>query len=235
MRDVNIILRRGDQPVAPTMGRRALSMAPLILAFACIACSSVLGPYYLRQGKRDFEKSDYPHARAQFEKAIQNDPEQAEALYYLGRCYEEEKNFDQALSRYRQVVALDPRHREARGRLAENYYQAGLDPLAIREYQLLLLENPEDSQALFRLGNLAYRQDKYPAAAAYFQRVLQLNPEEARAYFNLGVIYGYDLGDPARARDYFQQYLARVSTGESSDQARAWLQGPESPATEVLP
>jgi len=210
---------------------------PLAAALAVFAagCAPLLSNYYQDQGMRKFRAGDYARAQNLLEQAVSRDPERVEALYYLGRCYEEEKNFDQALSRYRQVVALDPRHREARGRLAENYYQTGLDPLAFREYQLLLLENPEDSQALFRLGNLAYRQDQYPQAAAYFQRVLELNPEEARAYFNLGVIYGYDLGDSARARDYFQQYLARVSTGESADQARAWLQGPESPATEVLP
>lgn len=83
-----------------------------------------------------------------------NFPDNAEAHYALGRCYDEKGRTCDAISEYSEVLNLNPEHVQAHIRLAVIYSIVGgkvsasshlvkarkIDPNAIFDFHVLLLE-----------------------------------------------------------------------------------------------
>ena len=60
----------------------------------------------------------YEKAEKAFKSAGKIDPKYSEALFGLGRAYENLKQYELAASHYAQTVASDPEHKEAQDHLA---------------------------------------------------------------------------------------------------------------------
>jgi tetratricopeptide (TPR) repeat protein len=68
---------------------------------------------------------------------------------------------------------------------------------------------PEDINALNHRGAALMRINRYDEAAADYEKILLIRPKEAHALFNLGLIHKYGFQNKEKARDYFQQALAK--------------------------
>lgn len=73
--------------------------------------ASNLGWFYFKDLK-------YEKAEKAFKSAVKIDPKYTEALFGLGRAYENLKQYELAASHYAQTVASDPEHKEAQDHLA---------------------------------------------------------------------------------------------------------------------
>ncbi|MCH6580188.1 MAG: tetratricopeptide repeat protein, partial [Nitrospinae bacterium] len=73
--------------------------------------ASNLGWFYFKDLK-------YEKAEKAFKSALKIDPKYTEALFGLGRAYENLKQYELAASHYAQTVASDPEHKEAQDHLA---------------------------------------------------------------------------------------------------------------------
>lgn len=80
----------------------------------------------------------YEQAIAAFEKAVTAEPDNADALTYLGFSYRKLGDFEASLDWYARALAADPEHRGATEYLGELYLQMGDVPRA--KAQLARLE-----------------------------------------------------------------------------------------------
>jgi outer membrane assembly lipoprotein YfiO len=81
----------------------------------------------LLYAKGFFEAPDYPSARREFEKLLKSykdSPQAPEAQYYLGRCYEEERDYYAAFLAYRKGIQIYP-STERFNEILERMYQMG--------------------------------------------------------------------------------------------------------------
>ena len=78
----------------------------------------------VREGVRLVYKNDNEGAKQLFIKAIELDPENAEAWFQKANCYADENNYPQAVSDYSEAIRLNPNYADAyfnRGQI--KYYQ----------------------------------------------------------------------------------------------------------------
>ena len=64
---------------------------------------------YLHRGDAYFEKEEYDKAIAEFSRAIELDPNYAEAYYKRGVAYLRKDKYDEAIADLTKAIELDPR------------------------------------------------------------------------------------------------------------------------------
>jgi tetratricopeptide (TPR) repeat protein len=97
----------------------ALALISLLL-LACASCTATKpGPIEL--GIQNFEAQEYDTARTLFETALTKEPENPQAVYYLGRIALQSGDLDGAIVRLEQAVALDDANSEYHFRLGVAY------------------------------------------------------------------------------------------------------------------
>jgi tetratricopeptide (TPR) repeat protein len=176
---------------------------------------------YFSRGNAYKSENKYELAYADFNKAIELDPNYAQAYYNRGTAFMEENKHDQALADFNKAIKLDPNFPLAynnRGNvfLNENKYE-----LALADFNKAIELNPGLSQAYNNRGNVFANIKKYDEALADFRKAIELNPNNAKAYNNRGNalanISKYDqaLVDFSKAIElnpnYFEAYFNRGS------------------------
>lgn len=198
-----------------------------VSAVAVLACLACLWPGTLGAEQEEpvalFRSGRYDEAREAFAERLSRQPDDPEALYYMGRLAREG-----AKSRgyFERLLEVHPDHDladEALYELAEGDYAGpqGLYLRARRRYEHLLESHPESPlspRARYRIGliHLVLRQPD--SAAVAFQELLRRSPTSEMAPFaRLGV-----------AESYAQ--MGRL--GEALEAAQAVLAGGPSPVAE---
>jgi len=78
---------------------------------------------------------DFPDAARWLERAVAESPNDAEAVYYLGRAYYVRNSFDQAIAAFRRALELDPRFAKAENNLGLAYAAKNRPDLAEAAYR----------------------------------------------------------------------------------------------------
>jgi type IV pilus assembly protein PilF len=159
-----------------------------------------LGAEYLRQGKLDL-------AREKLEKALQQDPQLADAHTYAALVYDQLGEVDKAERHYQKSLRLAPGQattlnlygaflcRNQREHEAEQYFaQAAKD----KRYR-----TPE--VALTNAGVCLLRKEDREAAEGYFRQALVANPRFPDALWHMSRVT-YETGDYLHARAFIQRY-----------------------------
>ena len=145
-------------------------------------------------------------AIAAYQKAIQLEPNFAEAYGGLGVIYWRTGNLDAAIRHCQKAIKIAPENIEFHQNLTRIYWQNGRYDAAAVGYKIILELNPSDENALHHLGLILLSKQAYDDAVSYFQKVLQINPESALTHGALGVAY-YKLGENGLAIQEFQEVL----------------------------
>ncbi len=101
-------------------------------------------------------------AMKHFERALELDPDYADALNNLATLYANDHRTEEAVALLRRTLALDPNHLSAHYNLAINLYEMGLVYDAAREYEVILQLAPESGEALFARQMLALIRNRAP-------------------------------------------------------------------------
>ena len=196
--------RRTGIQFARRMFERAIEVDPnYALAYAGVAdCCAFLFMYW------DGSNSNLESADSASRKALELDPELAEAHASRGFAVSLSKRYDDARTEFETALRLNPKLYEAHYLYARACFQEGKLEEAVRHYQDAARVRPEDYQALLLmqaplkgLGRKAEAEAALRQGLQVAERYVELNPDDARALY-LGAGALAQLGQRDRALEW---------------------------------
>lgn len=132
--------------------------------------------WFERGCQLDSERETWGEAALAYQRAIEADPDFADAHCNLGSVYFNQNRRDRARSCFERAVAIQPRHVEANLNLGTLCEEAGADESALRHYRTALEADPLYPDTHVSLA-LVYEKLELPRTArAHWRRYLQLDP-----------------------------------------------------------
>ena len=125
--------------------------------------------------------------------AVEKDPRNAEAHYYLGKAFLAENREEQALREFKSVSRLGIEGKkipetEFRQIMARLYTKFNEPEEALKEYLLLIKSQPENAEYHFLAGMIFAGRNRADLAEGYLSKAISLNPKESRYYIELGIL-----------------------------------------------
>ena len=115
------------------------------------------------------------------------DPDQADALHYLGLLTYRVGQLDKAIELLSTAIQKDAKNSLYHFNLGVVFQKGGRLSEAVESYRRALNINPSHVEAHSNLGNTLKEQGKLEAAIASYRKALSLNPSYVEAHNNLGV------------------------------------------------
>lgn len=128
-----------------------------------------LGDYYGRQG--DFNK-----AIEEFKKAIELNPNYADAYHNLANTYQGIGQTDLAIENYKKAIEINPNLWQSWQNLAAIYFEQQKFELAKENMEKAIKANPENANLYLNLGIIYLKLENEQEAQKYFQKAIELNP-----------------------------------------------------------
>ena len=202
--------RRKSLDYARQMFNKAIEIDPhFARAYAGVAyCHALLYTYF------DARESNLRQADIASTKALQLEPDLAEAHVARGLAVSLSKRFDEAEQEFEEAMRLDPKLYEAaywygRARLAQGQYEE-----AVKLFERAALLRPEEyqtqnflGQAFKSLGRHGEAEAAYRRAVKLIEHHLELNPDDARAWI-IGAGVSANIQDAERATQYAARAMA---------------------------
>ena len=142
----------------------------------------------VEQGKELYKNDQDEQAVEVFKKAINHDPNNAEAHLRLGMSYaaldkktESDEEYKKAIELFKKRAQSDSKDGDAFFYLGEAHSFLHQDEEAVRAYRQATKLKPVDEEAFYQLGIAENRLAHYPEATAAFQKALELDPNDYRA------------------------------------------------------
>ncbi len=184
----------------------------------------------IEAGKKAFAEKEYGTAEAQFRKALEKDPENTDARYFLGRALEAQGKNDAAMAEYRRLLTQEPAHAKGNYFLGRLLYQAQKYGEAERHFATSVKSDGKFAPARYSQGLSQEKQGKTSEALASYQAASETDPALTQAQFNRAILLKkkgqYDealsaLGKGGRGSDVDYQrgeiYLKQKKYAESKE------------------
>lgn len=143
-----------------------------------------------QKGTSLFDQGRYDEAKAEFEKALSLNPNDAETHNGLGRVALVQQRYEDAEQFFRKASELVPKEPVYHHNLGWALHNLKRYDEAIREYQKATEIDPNYALAYNNWGLALYDQEKYPEAIEKYQKATEIDPQYADAYNNWGnVLY----------------------------------------------
>ncbi|NER20981.1 MAG: tetratricopeptide repeat protein [Symploca sp. SIO1C2] len=161
-------------------------------------------------------------AIADFNQALNINPEDAAAYHSRGTAYFTKGELDQAIADFTQALKINPEYDDAYNNRGLAYSKQGEADKAIADFTQALKINLEDADTYINLGIAYSRKGELDQAIADFNRALKINPESASAYYNLGIVYSKKgeldqvIADCTQALNINHKYAAAYATRGSA-------------------
>jgi protein O-GlcNAc transferase len=166
---------------------------------------------------RQHEAGDLQQAEGAYRQVLALQPEQPDALYFLGiLCYQTGR-LEEAAAHLAKAAQLRPDQAAFQSNLGAVYQALGKLEAAIECYSRAVALQPDYLQALFNLGLCHFQLGQYDQAEEYYRRALALQPQDAQILTELAQIYRRK-GWPATAIDHLEQALALEFTPERAQE-----------------
>jgi protein O-mannosyl-transferase len=127
-------------------------------------------------------------AMAHFQRALEIQPNNVEAIVNLGLAYSQIGRLNEAMAEYRRALELEPNNAETHDKLGGILLRQGQLNEAIGCFQKALELQPDNVSTLVNLGCALVQQNQPDAAMVCYQKALAIDPENAPAHSNLGNI-----------------------------------------------
>jgi serine/threonine-protein kinase len=146
-----------------------------------------LGGVHNATGKNDL-------AMEEFQRALQLDPRNADAIKGLAHSYENAGRLADAEAAYQRAIALRPDYWDGYNSLGNFYNQQGKYNDAIAQFQRVIGLTPDNAQAYSNLGAVyvdAGDQKQFPEGEKVLKKSIAISPSYG-AYANLGYLYALE-------------------------------------------
>jgi tetratricopeptide (TPR) repeat protein len=136
---------------------------------------------------------DYPDAIKWLEKAVQLEPGNKDAWYYLGRAYYSRSLLTESREAFQTVLRLDPHSAKAENNLGLILESAARPNEALDAYRKAIEwqaeSSPPSEQPYLNLGSLLLELDQAGEAVPALEKAAELAPNNADCHLKLGVAY----------------------------------------------
>lgn len=174
----------------------------------------------LTRGFDAFNRGDLTVAQADYERALQSDPRNTDALHGLAAVAVRQGRLDQAEQFYRKIAEADPHDSTAASALI-NLRRQGDPNAAESRLRTLAADQPDLAAPHFSLGNLYARQGRWNDAQQAYFRAYNAEPDNPDIMFNLAVSLEH-LRQNKLAAQYYEQAIAAAQTRPTGfDKAQA--------------
>lgn len=166
-------------------------LATLVLLAGCAATPQQKYARFLQRGKKLVESSMYSRAIVEFRGAMQLQPKEAEAYYWLAQAFLGENKVGDAVVALRKATDLKPGYAAAQLKLAELMIRSRDEQLlkdAELRIQRILTGNPGDDDALFTLAAAEAQLGKTEDAEKYLKEVVRRSPADLRPKMALALL-----------------------------------------------
>ena len=177
---------------------------------AIIAQGKADGHSYLLLAIAERASGQLDGALADFNRAAELEPTDAEIFYRRGKLFAEQKNYQKAIADLKMAYQLSQQNVEIGLALAENYANSGDKAAAIALAQTLMTNAAPESRAA--LSELLARLGANDAAIAQLEKLLAAEPKNVKYLSRLGELY-LDVS-PAKSVEYWQRALAEQASAE---------------------
>lgn len=140
------------------------------------------------QGVENYRRNRDREAVEAFRKAVELDPEYAEAYHRLGMAHvalgerkEAEESFEKAVGLFEKKVKREPKDADALYRLADAYGRTGNYQKASEAYRRAEKLRDPDASTYYDMGLVYNKLAKYQDAAEAFEKAVELDPNDYRA------------------------------------------------------
>lgn len=127
------------------------------------------------------------------ERAVEKDPANKEAWYFLGRAYYTASRLPAARKAFDRVLEIDPRDAKAENNIGLIYESGGKTEEALAAYQNAIAWQREDApsreQPYLNLGSLLLTLEHAEQAVSPLQKALEIAPGNAQCHLRLGTAY----------------------------------------------
>ena len=144
---------------------------------------------WVKEGNKYRNAKQYREAIAAYDRAINLDPQNADAYSSRGVAYRELKEYQRAIADYDRAIALNQQD-------ANTYYNRGNAYRELKEYRKAIADydraialNPQYANAYNNRGYAYHNLKEYGRAIADFDRALAIDPNVANAKNNRAITY----------------------------------------------
>ncbi len=162
---------------------------------------------FLQQGMEKHNQRLYQEAELNYRKVLDIDPEQPDAIHFIGVLAYNVGNFTAAKKYLRQAIQLSPDHAGCYCNMGNVYQQEGDFKTSIQYYEKTLKHDASHHLAMNNLGVAHIRLGDYDRAVRYIKQALTLSPDYAGAHNNLGESYS-NLGEYEKAMNCYEKAIA---------------------------
>jgi Tfp pilus assembly protein PilF len=151
----------------------------------------------------------YPAIRS-LNKALEMDPDMAQAHFLLGFIYSGRREYTKAIQHYKSALEIKPNYFTAKNNLGSVYLSMERWEDAQEIFQSLVEEPmyPTPEMAHNNVGWALYNQREYEKALEHFKMAVFLKPQMCLAYNNIGMTHE-EMGNISKAIDHFEKALKK--------------------------
>jgi Tfp pilus assembly protein PilF len=153
------------------------------------------------------ETGELEMAVQSFERALEINPDFADAHYNLGLTLQKLNQLDAAIKSYKETLSIEPNYIKVHNNLGAIYLELGQIDNAIKSYENVLIIQPDNAEAHHNLGNALNELGKLDDAIKSYEQALSIQPSYFEVHNNLGSIY-YELGQRDQAINSYKQALS---------------------------
>lgn len=161
----------------------------ILCAAGCTRDPKVRCARFIESGQRYMAKSQYDAAAIQFRRAVQANPNSAEAHYDLASSLSKLGRWSEAYRELQATTQIEPQHVGAHLASAEILLAARQTQNARQEITSVLAVEPNNFQAHLLLGNSWFADQDFRAALEEFATCERLEPSNPAGYAQTGLVH----------------------------------------------
>jgi tetratricopeptide (TPR) repeat protein len=197
-----------------------------VLAFGLSGCAATENAYVsvknFTQGEYYLQQGEYDDCIATFTGEIEQYPYDANAQYYLGRCYLAVDKNRAALTHLNKAVYHNQGNPDYHFWQGVAYAANGKALSEVKSYEAALAIDNDHVQTLVYMGHNRFEAGKYRASLGYYNRALIQEPAIPQALYNRALALR-KLGRTPEEIEAWKTYLAAYSDGAFARRATRYL------------
>lgn len=211
----------------PALRRRAALLAALLGAVWLSGCASPAPresadaetptDAYTRLGMAYLERNNLPRAMNALDRALEADPDDAEALQAMAMIYQRQGEDRLAVDFFERALKADPDFTPARNNYAAYLYDRGRVEAACAQLERASQDTqyPNRAQLFTNLGQCRQELGDIEAARAGFERAQSIDPRAPRSYLLLARLE-HAQGNQSLAREQLDAFMRLAGTTPAS-------------------